>query len=138
MRLIFVGCGHLSLALGVVGAFLPLLPTTPFILLAAYFYSRGSERFHRWLYEHPRFGRMLLDWNKHGVIRFRAKVISAVAILVSLSYPLVFLDLHWGIKLAAGFAGMCSLSFILSRPSVPRQRAKTHSTQDVLKQQKVA
>jgi len=58
-RFLFIAAGCLSLVLGVLGIFLPLLPTTVFILLAAYCFSRSSERFHRWLLEHRYFGKIL-------------------------------------------------------------------------------
>ena len=127
MRIIFLVCGHLSLAIGVVGALLPILPTTQFVLLAAYFYSKGSGRFHRWLSAHPKFGPILLDWQKHGVIRIRAKIISTFLVLCSLAYPLLFREFHWGLKISSGCIGLCVLSFILSRPSVPKQAEQNPS-----------
>ena len=138
MRIIFLVCGHLSLAIGIVGAFLPILPTTPFVLLAAYFYSKGSVRFHRWIYAHPKFGRILLDWQKHGVIRIRAKIISTFLVLCSLAFLLLLGDFHWGLKISAGCIGFCVLSFILSRPSVPKQAAQKPSDESCLQNRDVA
>ena len=65
--------GLLSLALGIVGIFLPLLPTTPFVLLAAACFARGSSRCEAWLLGHPRFGPMVRDWRNHHAIPWRAK-----------------------------------------------------------------
>ncbi len=124
MRLLFAALGHLSLLLGIVGIFLPLLPTTPFVLLAAYCYSRGSERFHRWLHSHPRFGRMIIEWQEQRVIRPRIKWIACLMMLTSLSFPLFFMGFHWGLKVAAGSAGGAVLIFIFSRPSQPAFAAK--------------
>jgi uncharacterized protein len=64
---------YLSLGLGIVGIFVPGLPTTVFILFAAYAASRGSERLHRYLLQHPRFGPMIRDWHAHGAVSRRAK-----------------------------------------------------------------
>ncbi|ABF07107.1 uncharacterized protein ACUXAV_005467 [Cupriavidus metallidurans] len=76
IRAFWVTCGTLSLALGVIGIFLPVLPTTPFVLLAAACFARGSERFHRWLLAHHRFGPLVHDWQTHRSIPFRAKCLA--------------------------------------------------------------
>ena len=72
-RALWLSAGVLALATGIVGMFLPLLPTTPFVLLAALCFSRGSERCERWLLEHPRFGPMVRDWRANHAIPWRAK-----------------------------------------------------------------
>ena len=65
-----------ALALGVIGVVLPGLPTVPFILLSAYAAARGSRRLHRWLLGHPRFGPMIHDWQAHGAVARRSKVLA--------------------------------------------------------------
>ncbi|MBA3623338.1 MAG: YbaN family protein [Methylibium sp.] len=72
-RALWLAAGGLALAAGIVGIFLPLLPATPFVLLAAYCFSRGSARCERWLLEHPRFGPMVRDWRMHRAMPLRAK-----------------------------------------------------------------
>jgi hypothetical protein len=62
-----------SLLLGVIGIFVPLLPTPPFVLLAAWCFSRGSERCERWLLEHPRFGPLVRGWREQRAMPLRAK-----------------------------------------------------------------
>ncbi len=64
---------YASLGLGIVGIFVPGLPTTVFVLLSAYAAARGSERLHRWLLAHPRFGPAIADWQAHGAVSRRAK-----------------------------------------------------------------
>lgn len=123
MQTFYTLLGHLCLTLGVIGAFLPLMPTTVFILLAAYFYSKGSERFHRWLIRHPRFGHILSDWHQHRAIRPRAKVTATILIAASFSYLLVFRDHHWGLKLGLATFAVALISFILTRASGPEEAA---------------
>ena len=113
--------GHACLVIGAAGLFLPLLPTTPFVLLAAFFYSKGSKRLHRWLVSHPRFGRAIRDWQRHGVIRTRAKWISTLLIIASLSYPVLFQDLPVAAKVGAVLVVLGVLVFIHTRPSQPRR-----------------
>lgn len=72
-RLLWVLAGALALALGIVGIFLPLLPTTPLVLLAAFCFARGSTRCERWLVSHPRFGPMIRDWRARRAIPRRVK-----------------------------------------------------------------
>ncbi|MEJ6003577.1 YbaN family protein [Paucibacter soli] len=72
-RLLWVLAGVASLALGIVGIFVPLLPTTPFVLLAAFCFARGSTRCEAWLLNHARFGPMVRNWRDHHAIPLRAK-----------------------------------------------------------------
>jgi uncharacterized protein len=78
--------GWIFFGLGIIGAFLPLLPTTPFLLLAAYCFSKTSPRFHTWLLEMPIFGPAVIDWNQNRVIRLRAKLLCCSMLLISLFF----------------------------------------------------
>jgi uncharacterized membrane protein YbaN (DUF454 family) len=73
----------LFLTLAVVGVMLPGLPTVPFLLLAAWFSARGSERLHKWLYAHPHLGRLLIDWETQKAISRKSKVIAVLMLLAS-------------------------------------------------------
>jgi len=108
--------GHISLLLGIVGVFLPLLPTTPFLLLASYGYSRGSPRFEAWLLGHPRLGPPIRDWRSHGVIRRRAKIVATVAISASGAYVLTRANIPWAAKGAMLAVLIPVLAFIWTRP----------------------
>jgi uncharacterized protein len=77
-RWLWLLAGALSLLLGVIGIVVPLLPTTPFVLLAAACFSRGSERWERWLLAHRHFGPMVRDWREHRAVPLRAKQLATV------------------------------------------------------------
>ena len=74
---------YFFLALATVGVFLPLLPTVPFLLLSAWFAVRGSDDLHQWLLNHPRFGKILRDWEEQGAMSRKSKVLSVSMIIVS-------------------------------------------------------
>lgn len=83
LRPVWLAAGALALALGVVGIFLPLLPTTPFVLLAAFCFARGSERWEAWLLHHPRLGPLVRDWREHHAVPLRAKQLATVMMAAS-------------------------------------------------------
>lgn len=82
-RWIWMLCGAVCLGTGIVGIVLPLLPTTPFVLLAAYCFSLGSVRYETWLLAHARFGPMVRDWRANRAVPLRAKQIASVMMLLS-------------------------------------------------------
>ncbi|MEQ1943894.1 YbaN family protein [Mesorhizobium sp. VNQ89] len=84
LRPLWIGAGVVSLGLGLAGIPLPLLPTTPFILLSAFCFARGSQRLHGWLMSHPRFGPTIRDWNRNGAISLRARKLAATAMATAL------------------------------------------------------
>lgn len=85
MRLLWHLFGWSSVAAGTLGIFLPLLPTTPFLLVAAWAFARCSDRAHRWLHGHPRFGPFLEGWRTHRAIPRRAKVVAVVSLIASVA-----------------------------------------------------
>ncbi len=82
-RALWLVAGWLTLLLGIIGIFLPLLPTTPFVLLAAFCFSRGSERWEHWLLHHPRYGPMVRNWREHRAVPLRAKQLASVMMVLS-------------------------------------------------------
>lgn len=116
-KALFMGLGFFTTGLGIIGAFLPLLPTVPFLLLAAYFFSKGSETWHQWLYNHKKFGPLLTDWHRRGAIPRDAKI-KAVLVIAS-SFLINIWTLHDKPVLLMCIGGtlLCSITFILTRPS---------------------
>ncbi|MGE5153139.1 MAG: YbaN family protein [Bdellovibrio bacteriovorus] len=111
--------GWLALALGLIGIFVPLLPTTPFVLLAAFLFSKGSERLHRWLLEHKRFGRYVRDWEREQVIPPVGKYASTLFMVPSVGFVVLTRDLPIALSLGMVATVVAVLGFIWSRPSRP-------------------
>lgn len=86
MKILFIILGTLSLALGVVGIFLPLLPTTPLLLLSATLYFHSSERLYTKLLEHPKLGPYIKNFRENKAIPLRVKIISVTMVWVTLLY----------------------------------------------------
>lgn len=119
MRLLWTLAGLICVALGMVGVFLPLLPTVPFMLLAAFCFARGSERFHHWLVNHPRFGPAIQDWHRHGAVSRKGKRAATIAVAVTFSISILLgLPTHV-LMIQAGVLG-CVLVFLLTRPDGPQ------------------
>jgi uncharacterized membrane protein YbaN (DUF454 family) len=86
MKYLYILLGSVALGLGVVGAFLPLLPTTPFLLLAAALYFRGSPRLYEWLLSHKHLGPYIRNFRENKAIPFRVKVVSVAMVWITLLY----------------------------------------------------
>ncbi|HJV91230.1 MAG TPA: YbaN family protein [Holophagaceae bacterium] len=125
MRPLLLLVGGLSLLLALAGVVLPLLPTTPFLLLSAACFARSSERLHRWLLAHPHLGPFIADWERGGAIRPAAKRLATLLILLSGGFSLWTVHAPSWAKLAMGFSFLGVLTFIWSRPSAPRPLSGT-------------
>ena len=115
MKYFWIGLGWTCVGLGVAGAFLPLLPTTPFILLAAFSFSRGSQRLHDWIISHNAFGPMIHNWYNDRTIARRVKVYATLSIAVVFAFSWWMQVPQWA--LAAQAAVLCVVLAVLwSRP----------------------
>lgn len=95
IRVLFNILGTVSLGLGVLGIFLPLLPTTPFLLLAAFCYVRGSPRMHHWLLSHRMLGPYIRDFQSGRGIPLRTKVIALTLMWLSLAWSAWVMPIPW-------------------------------------------
>jgi uncharacterized membrane protein YbaN (DUF454 family) len=111
--------GWLLFGVGFVGAFVPVLPTTPFMLLALWCFARSSDRFHTWLYTHRLFGPPLQQWHNYRVIPLTAKIIALFFMSASLVYIYVSLDTVVWAKLLMTATIVYGAWFILTKPSSP-------------------
>ena len=95
LRAVLFACGCLSVALGVIGIFLPVLPTTPFLLLAAACFARSSKRFYLWLVQHPRLGPWIRDYLDGQGLPLKGKVWALLLLWLSISFSLWVVPLWW-------------------------------------------
>lgn len=116
MRALWMIGGLICVGLGLLGVILPLLPTTPLMLLAAFCFARSSERLHNWLLNHRVFGPMIDDWNERGAINPGAKRIATISIAVVFLISLV-LSVPWHVLVIQAIALSGVLIFIWSRPN---------------------
>lgn len=117
------------MALAFIGIFVPILPTVPFILLAACCYSRGSQKFYNWLIKHPKFGPAVIEWRDHRIVRPRAKVASVITIALSLSFPVFVIELPLWVRVSVSIIGVSVMAFLISCPSeAPEQSLEENPT----------
>ncbi|MEM8796703.1 MAG: YbaN family protein [Pseudomonadota bacterium] len=118
LKLFWFVIGFCALVLAALGLVLPLLPTTPFLILAAFAFARSSERWHNWLLTHRIFGPLVSNWRRYGAIGRRTKMVSVLfmAAILCLSYGVgvstVLLTVQAIVLLGAA-------AFVVSRPSPP-------------------
>lgn len=115
-NLIWTLAGLVSLGIGIVGIVLPLLPTTPLVLLSAFCFGRGSPRLRAWLHDHAHFGPMIADWRARGAIASRAKLMAVIAMAATLGLSLA-LGLSFGLLAVQALCLAGAATFILTRPS---------------------
>ncbi len=116
MQFLWAGLGLVCVALAMVGVVLPLLPTVPFLLLAAFFFARSSSRLHNWLITHRLFGPMILDWQRSGAIRPAAKKAATLSVAAVFGLSVVLsAPPHVLIIQAVVLGGV--MVFIWTRPS---------------------
>ena len=96
MKYLLIILGSICLALGVIGIFLPLLPTTPFLLLSAALYVRSSDKLYQWLIHQKYLGEYIRNFREHKAIPLRAKIISITMAWITLTYcALAIADEVW-------------------------------------------
>ena len=115
-RASYIALAYICVGLGLAGVVLPLLPTTPFLLLAAWSASRGSPRLHRWLYQHPYIGQVLQAWERERAVPRSAKV--SACVLLSISWiGIWWLTGDWRLLTVTGLLFVVVAGFLLTRPA---------------------
>lgn len=115
LRIFWILAGGLALLLGLVGIVMPLLPTTPLLLLAAFCFARASPRLEMWLVEHPRLGPPIRNWRAEGAISRRGKIAALIAMGAAFAVSW-FLDLPTHVLIIQAVVLGCVATFLLTRP----------------------
>lgn len=117
MRSVYLALGLVFVALGFVGAFLPVLPTTPFLIVAAACFARSSSRLENWLLHHPRQRPTLRAWRERGAIPRKAKAMSLIGTMVGFAAFWLATSPELGLALAVAVLMVPGIVYVLSRPS---------------------
>ena len=129
MRAIWLVLGCVMVALGVIGAFLPVMPTTIFLILAVGCFSRSSPRLEKWLLDSPTYGPSLRAWREQGAVSRKGKTYATLGMAVG--YALFWWGAHpsWVLALGVGLFFIASAAYVLSRP-IPRAQAPSGGPDD--------
>jgi uncharacterized membrane protein YbaN (DUF454 family) len=125
---LYVAGGWACLGLAVIGAVLPFLPTTPFVLLASWCFYRGSPRIHAWLHRSKTFGPTLDDWQHYHGIRRGLKYRALAMVLAVVAGSLLLNSLHWALRYAFLAAVAVGLYVIWTVPTLPDDAPKAPRT----------
>lgn len=117
VRGLLIGTGSLCVLLGVIGIFLPLLPTTPFMLLAAACFARSSRRFHEWLLANRTFGPLIHEWEQHRSIPRRTKLTAIALMSAMLAVSIVLFVKPGWLQLLLAAGGVALAIWIYRIPS---------------------
>ena len=98
MKYLFAFLGTVSLVLGIMGIFLPVLPTTPFLLLSAAMYMRSSQRLYEWLMSHKHLGAYIKNFREHKALPLRVKTVSVTMVWITLLYCAIFVAEEWWMR----------------------------------------
>jgi uncharacterized membrane protein YbaN (DUF454 family) len=117
LRAVLLVSGWVCVSLGLLGVLLPLLPTTPFMILASICFARSSPRCHRWLLSRPHLGPAIQDWERSGAIRTRAKIWATLVLALVIGSTAVFAPVAFAVRLAVVGVGVAVAVFICTRPA---------------------
>ncbi|SES98283.1 hypothetical protein SAMN05216389_10450 [Oceanobacillus limi] len=126
-KVLLIICGSISLGIGILGVVLPLIPTTPLLLLAAACYIRSSERLYKWLIQNRYFGSYIRNYREGKGIPLKAKVMGVSLIWLSMSYTIIFVVPLWIIKIVLTFVAAYFTWFILKQKTLCKSTDKAGS-----------
>jgi len=123
-RWLLMTMGIISVGLGTAGIFLPLLPTTPFLLLAAACFIRSSDRLYQWLIHNRWFGSYIRNYQEHRALPLRAKVTALLLLWTTMTYSVFFLLRHWVPQILLLLIAAIVTIYLLSLKTMPQKAGK--------------
>lgn len=130
-KAIWITLGTIFVLLGIIGIPLPLLPTTPFLLLAVFCFGRGSEKLRVWLMEHPRLGPPLQQWHENRAISRRNKMVAVLSMGMVFILSVAFFDIPAFALIGQAIILGCVGFFLLTRPNPPEIIAEPVMESDI-------
>ena len=115
-KYLYIFFGLLCILLGYIGLIMPGIPTTPFLLLAFWFFSKSSKKLESWLLNHKIFGQLILDWQKYKGIRNQSKIYAIILIIISFSFT-IYYAFPYSIDILFIIGAITLCIFIISRPN---------------------
>jgi hypothetical protein len=116
-----IAAGWIFVALGVIGIFLPLMPTTIFFILAAASFAKSSEKFYNWLIYHPRFGKFIRDYRKNRGMPLRAKIIAVSMVILSIGSSAIFFTEKTFVRVLLVITAIGVSSYIISLKTIKQR-----------------
>jgi uncharacterized membrane protein YbaN (DUF454 family) len=118
VKWLWIAAGSISLALGIIGIFLPLLPTTPFLLLTAACYARGSSRLHNWLLNNKMFGKYIRNYREGKGIPARSKVLAITLLWLTIGFSIFYVIPILIVRIVLLAIAMVVSIYIISLPTL--------------------
>ncbi len=124
LRWVLSGLGLALVGIGIVGVFVPVLPTTVFLIAALWAFSKSSARFQAWLWYHPNFGAAVRAWHQHRVIGVRAKIFAVLVMTLSFLYVAIWVAGDWRLPTLLAAVMLPAGIYVATRPSRPPTSTK--------------
>ena len=125
-RIALLIMGHVSIALGLIGIFIPVLPTTPFLLLASYCFYKSSDRLHAWLMNHPLLGEKLRNYFEHRSVSRRTKITAIAFLWTSLLVSMILINIGY-VRVIMAFVGTAVTVHLLALRTMPDLPISDHA-----------
>jgi uncharacterized membrane protein YbaN (DUF454 family) len=125
IRALFLTAGLIAFTAGILGVFLPLLPATPLLILAAFCFARAYRPFHEWMLSHRWIGPMLREWYVHRSIPYATKILAIVTMLISFGASIIFFVRPAWLKLLLAACAVGLAVWLYRIPSRPKKPAST-------------